>query len=78
MLATAFWHRAPLCCKRSAHRAGKRPYKLKPHHARLAIHAAHTISAFVIELGTRKAHLKKACSATVGDLRAQLARRPHS
>ncbi|RMW09866.1 hypothetical protein ALP03_00072 [Pseudomonas amygdali pv. tabaci] len=33
----------------SAHGAGKRAYRLKPRHARLAIHAAHTISAFVIE-----------------------------
>ena len=33
----------------SAHGAGKRPYKLKPRHARLAIHAAHTIAAFVLE-----------------------------
>ena len=38
----------------SAHGAGKRPYKLKPRHARLAIHAAHTISAFVIETWDEK------------------------
>lgn len=33
----------------SAHGAGKRPYKLKPRHARLAIHAAHRIAAFILE-----------------------------
>lgn len=27
----------------------KRPYKLKPRHALLAVHAAHTISVFVLE-----------------------------
>lgn len=43
----------------SAHGAGKRPYKLKPRHARLAIHAAHTISAFVIETWDEKSALKK-------------------
>ncbi len=43
----------------SAHGAGNRPYKLKPRHARLAIHAAHTISAFVIETWDEKSALKK-------------------
>lgn len=43
----------------SAHGAGKRPYKLKPRHARLAIHAAHTISAFVIETWDEKSAIKK-------------------
>ncbi|MNJ52758.1 hypothetical protein D3C77_481110 [compost metagenome] len=38
----------------SAHGAGKRPYKLKPRHARLAIHAAHTIAAFVLETWDEK------------------------
>lgn len=33
----------------AAHGAGKKPYKLKPRHAKLAIHAAHTIAAFVLE-----------------------------
>jgi hypothetical protein len=33
----------------SAHGAGKRSYKLKPRHAKLAIHSAHTIAAFVLE-----------------------------
>lgn len=33
----------------SAHGAGKRLYKLKPRHAKLAIHSAHTIAAFVLE-----------------------------
>ena len=38
----------------SAHGAGKRPYKLKPRDARLAIHAAHTIAAFVLETWDEK------------------------
>src|SRR5262249_9302314 len=33
----------------SAHGAGKKAYKLEPRHARLAVHAAHTIVAFVLE-----------------------------
>jgi hypothetical protein len=33
----------------SAHGSVKRPYKLKPRHARLAVHAAHTIAVFVLE-----------------------------
>lgn len=33
----------------SAHGPGKRPYRLKPRHARLAVHAAHTIAVFVLE-----------------------------
>ncbi|SHN20865.1 Abortive infection C-terminus [Pseudomonas asturiensis] len=33
----------------TAHGPVKRPYKLKPRHARLAVHAAHTIAAFVLE-----------------------------
>jgi hypothetical protein len=33
----------------SAHGAGKKSYKLAPRHARLAIHAAHTIALYVIE-----------------------------
>lgn len=43
----------------SAHGAGKRPYNLKPRHARLAIHAAHTICAFVIETWDEKSALKQ-------------------
>lgn len=43
----------------SAHGAGKRPYKLRPRHARLAINAAHTISAFVIETWDEKSALRK-------------------
>lgn len=38
----------------SAHGAGKRPYKLKPRHAKLAIHSAHTIAAFVLETWDEK------------------------
>ena len=33
----------------SAHGAGKKSYKLEPRHARLAVHAAHTIALFVLE-----------------------------
>lgn len=38
----------------AAHGAGKKPYKLKPRHAKLAIHAAHTIAAFVLETWNEK------------------------
>lgn len=37
----------------SAHGAGKRQYKVEPRHARLAIHAAHTVALFVLESWTR-------------------------
>lgn len=33
----------------SAHGAGKKSYKLEPRHARLAIHAAHTLTLFILE-----------------------------
>jgi len=33
----------------AAHGEGKKAYKLQPRHAKLAIHAAHTIAAFVLE-----------------------------
>lgn len=33
----------------SAHGAGPKHYRLQPRHARLAVHAAHTLTAFVIE-----------------------------
>jgi hypothetical protein len=33
----------------SAHGAGKKTYKLEPRHARLAIHAAHTVTLFIFE-----------------------------
>ena len=38
----------------SAHGAGKTQYKLEPRHARLAIHAAHTITLFILESWIRK------------------------
>ncbi len=38
----------------SAHGAGKKPYKIKPRHAKLAIHSAHTIAAFVLETWDEK------------------------
>lgn len=34
----------------SAHGEGRKVYKLKPRHARLAIHSAHTIALFVLEM----------------------------
>jgi len=33
----------------SAHGAGRKSYKLEPRHARLAVHAAHTVTLFVLE-----------------------------
>ena len=33
----------------SAHGAGQKSYKLEPRHARLAVHAAHTVALFVLE-----------------------------
>jgi Abortive infection C-terminus len=35
----------------SAHGAGKTTYRLEPRHARLAIHAAHTVVLFSLETG---------------------------
>lgn len=45
----------------SAHGAGKKPYKLEPRHARLAIHSAHTVALFVLESWSKK---RKAGSLT--------------
>lgn len=39
----------------SAHGAGKKQYKLEPRHARLAIHASHTVTLFILESWARKA-----------------------
>jgi hypothetical protein len=33
----------------TAHAQGRKPYKLEPRHARLAVHAAHTAALFVLE-----------------------------
>ena len=38
----------------SAHGAGRKCYKIEPRHARLAIHAAHTIALFILESWDRK------------------------
>jgi hypothetical protein len=38
----------------SAHGAGRSRYRLQPRHARLTIHAAHTITAFIIESWDKK------------------------
>lgn len=38
----------------SAHGEGRKGYRLEPRHARLAVHAAHTIALFVLESWQRK------------------------
>lgn len=38
----------------SAHGAGRKPYRLEPRHARLAIHSAHTVALFVLESWKKK------------------------
>lgn len=38
----------------SAHGAGRKMYKLEPRHARLAIHAAHTVTLFALETWKKK------------------------
>jgi hypothetical protein len=38
----------------SAHGAGKKSYKLEPRHARLAIHAAHTVALFILESWSKR------------------------
>lgn len=43
----------------SAHGEGRKMYKLKPRHARLAIHSAHTIALFVLETWDEKRLLKE-------------------
>lgn len=43
----------------SAHGEGRKTYKLKPRHARLAIHSAHTIALFVLETWDEKRLLKE-------------------
>lgn len=43
----------------SAHGAGKKSYKLEPRHARLAIHAAHTVALFILESWRSKNHGRK-------------------
>ncbi len=40
----------------SAHGSGRRSYRLEPRHARLAVHAAHTVVAFVLESWEKKKH----------------------
>ena len=43
----------------SAHGAGTKSYKLKPRHARLAVHAAHTLVTFILESWQEKREPKK-------------------
>ena len=38
----------------SAHGTGRKAYRLEPRHARLAVHAAHTVVAFVLESWDKK------------------------
>lgn len=42
----------------SAHGAGVKSYKLKPRHARLAIHASHTLATFVLETWQERKQLR--------------------
>lgn len=39
----------------SAHGAGRTSYKVEPRHARLAVHAAHTLALFILESWAKKA-----------------------
>lgn len=42
----------------SAHRAGKKSYRLEPRHSRLAVHSAHTAAVFILETWERnKLHI---------------------
>ena len=43
----------------SAHGAGTKSYKLKPRHARLAVHAAHTLATFILESWQEKREARK-------------------
>lgn len=43
----------------SAHGSGKKVYNLKPRHARLAVHSAHTLATFVLESWQDKRDAKK-------------------
>lgn len=43
----------------SAHGSGRKCYNLEPRHARLAIHAAHTVAAFIMESWEKKSNLLK-------------------
>ncbi len=42
----------------SAHGQGRKIYKIKPRHARLAVHSAHTIALFVLETWDEKCAIK--------------------
>lgn len=46
----------------SAHGAGNKTYDLKPRHARLAVHGAHTLATFVLESWQEKRDARK-CNA---------------
>jgi len=43
----------------SAHGGGKTVYSLKPRHARLAVHGAHTLGTFVLESWQEKRERRK-------------------
>ena len=43
----------------SAHGSGKKAYVLKPRHARLAVHSAHTLATFVFESWQEKIEKRK-------------------
>ncbi|MFZ0944569.1 MAG: abortive infection family protein [Syntrophobacteraceae bacterium] len=40
----------------SAHGSGKKTYRLEPRHARLAVHASHTLTLFILESWDKKKH----------------------
>lgn len=43
----------------TAHGAGRKGYKLESRHARLAVHAAHTVAGFIIESWDKKSNANK-------------------
>jgi hypothetical protein len=43
----------------SAHGRGRHAYRVEPRHARLAIHAAHTLTTFLIETWARRQQNKQ-------------------
>jgi hypothetical protein len=45
----------------SAHGRGQMKYKIQPRHARLAVHAAHTLTAFLLESWENKDKRQKSC-----------------
>ena len=42
----------------TAHAQGRKPYKIEPRHARLAVHAAHTVALFVLKSWEKRKKLR--------------------